>query len=304
MAIKDLTGQQFGQLTILKRDIKRKDRAYWICECSCGKQISVAGTKLRQGQQSCGCLKSAQLANQRFGRLVAIKPTQERSSNGSIMWECKCDCGNIVKVRANHLTSGKTKSCGCLKAEQNLINISQKTEDITNQQYGKLIVLEQDIIRSKQFLHTYWVCKCECGNLVSVRADHLKNQAIISCGCGKQSAGEIIIEQLLKDNNLTYQKEYSFKDLKLTYPLRFDFALFEKNTKNLVCLIEFDGMQHFIETNYYFKSTLTEIQQRDKLKNKYCLEHNIPLFRVPYKQLSKIHSITDILNNNNLLKEK
>ena len=41
MALIDLTGQKFGRLTVLYRDLKaeslRKDRhAIWKCECECG----------------------------------------------------------------------------------------------------------------------------------------------------------------------------------------------------------------------------------------------------------------------------
>lgn len=31
------------------------------------------------------------------------------------MWLCECQCGNEVIVRHNNLTSGNTRSCGCLK---------------------------------------------------------------------------------------------------------------------------------------------------------------------------------------------
>lgn len=34
-----------------------------------------------------------------------------------MLWFCKCDCGNNNIISANKLTSGKTKSCGCLKKE-------------------------------------------------------------------------------------------------------------------------------------------------------------------------------------------
>ena len=33
------------------------------------------------------------------------------------MWSCRCDCGKKVKVKAFHLKSGHTKSCGCLRKE-------------------------------------------------------------------------------------------------------------------------------------------------------------------------------------------
>jgi hypothetical protein len=49
---------------------------------------------------------------QRFGRLVAIK--QDSKYRGSVMWLCRCDCGNMVTVRGFSLRGGYTKSCGCL----------------------------------------------------------------------------------------------------------------------------------------------------------------------------------------------
>jgi 5-methylcytosine-specific restriction endonuclease McrA len=52
------------------------------------------------------------LTGQRFFRLIAMTPTEERS-HGNVVWECRCDCGSVVKVTANHLKKGDTKSCGC-----------------------------------------------------------------------------------------------------------------------------------------------------------------------------------------------
>lgn len=58
--------------------------------------------------------KIKDLTNQRFGRLVAKRPTKKRRS-GSVVWECECDCGNSKKVSTCHLSSGSTRSCGCLQ---------------------------------------------------------------------------------------------------------------------------------------------------------------------------------------------
>ena len=56
----DLTGQQFGELTVLGRDTSRKGNdTYWLCKCSCGKETSVARKHLINGDiKSCGHLKS------------------------------------------------------------------------------------------------------------------------------------------------------------------------------------------------------------------------------------------------------
>ena len=56
------------------------------------------------------------LTGQRFVRLVALRPTEERQ-NGGVVWLCLCDCGNICKIRSGHLRDGSTKSCGCLAVE-------------------------------------------------------------------------------------------------------------------------------------------------------------------------------------------
>lgn len=51
------------------------------------------------------------LTGKRFGRLTAIKPV-DISKNGTLVWECKCDCGNHVSVITSSLNYGNTKSCG------------------------------------------------------------------------------------------------------------------------------------------------------------------------------------------------
>ena len=55
--------------------------------------------------------------NQRFGRLVAIKPVGYTSSK-RIIWNCICDCGEYTDVASDKLISGHTQSCGCLKYER------------------------------------------------------------------------------------------------------------------------------------------------------------------------------------------
>lgn len=60
----------------------------------------------------------ADIAGQRFGRLVAIKPVST-DKYGQVEWFCQCDCGNGCVTIVNRLRKGKTRSCGCLKDEGN-----------------------------------------------------------------------------------------------------------------------------------------------------------------------------------------
>lgn len=61
---------------------------------------------------------TANLKGRRFGRLKVIHETEQRGVNGSIVWECRCKCGEIVHVLTANLTSGNTQSCGCLQLER------------------------------------------------------------------------------------------------------------------------------------------------------------------------------------------
>lgn len=57
--LKDMTGQKFGRLTVLRRAGNRTgNRAYWVCKCDCGELHEAPGYNLREGLcQSCGCLQ-------------------------------------------------------------------------------------------------------------------------------------------------------------------------------------------------------------------------------------------------------
>lgn len=87
------------------------------------------------------------LTGQRFGRLVAIKDAGY-VDHGHRVWECKCDCGNTVFVRAGSLKSGYTKYCGCLQASISRENLEKahkwsRTHDL--KEHTKLSALNDKI---------------------------------------------------------------------------------------------------------------------------------------------------------------
>lgn len=55
-----------------------------------------------------------------------------------------------------------------------------KLEDLTNKKFNKLTVISRDTSKKDR---PYWICKCDCGNTISVRADLLKSGNTKACGC-------------------------------------------------------------------------------------------------------------------------
>ena len=116
----DLTNKRFGKLIVLEPTEKRKSRSVvWKCLCDCGNICEKSAGELNSGfATSCGCSwrQPAVHAGDKFGRLKAVRPTEKRSAR-SVVWECMCDCGNMIEIRSTMLTSGHTTSCGCFKKE-------------------------------------------------------------------------------------------------------------------------------------------------------------------------------------------
>ena len=133
--------------------------------------------------------KTRDLRGQRFGRLVAINPTNERDSSGNILWECQCDCGNVSLIAARNLLRGNTNSCGCYRLDQ----IKRKSDkvtvrkDLTGKVFGRLTVIEQvdDYVKPSGKREAMWKCQCSCDNNTIVYAiqSNLKVGHTTSCGC-------------------------------------------------------------------------------------------------------------------------
>lgn len=293
----DLTGQRFGKLVVIERDFERQKElkshsVYWRCQCDCGNQKSVQGSALKTGHvRSCGCLRrdlEKDLTGKRFGKLIVLEKAEGYAKEHGLAnknhWKCQCDCGNIIYPTTGNLTSGNVLSCGCSRKGPKPALI----KDLTNQRFGKLIALYPTEKRSHN--NVIWHCKCDCGRECEVRSSCLQDGTTSSCGC-ITSVGELNIRKLLTDNNIEFQTEKTFsnfiyKDTK-RHP-KYDFYLPDFNR-----LIEFDGSQHYKPSGnsniYWFtQEKVNEIQQKDKIKNKYALNNGYDLVRIPYWERDKI----------------
>ena len=226
--------------------------------------------------------KSENLVGQVFHRLTVISKDVEASKkHGRSYWLCQCECGKQKVIAGLSLKNGATKSCGCLRNER-VFNAVAKNE--IGNHYGKLTVLSMDEERDP-FGRIKWLCQCECGNIKSISGSDLRSGNTQSCGCiSRISRGEQKIIDILEQFNVSYIREY--KPVNLGHK-RFDFAILNNNNE-VIRLIEFDGEQHYKESNWE-REKLNRTQESDKIKNDYALSLSIPLVRIPYWELENLN---------------
>ena len=229
-------------------------------------------------------MKKLNLKGKIFGELQAIDEDTSINKKGSY-WICKCSCGKISTIRGTSITSSNTKSCGCLQ-KMALKKIQENNrKDISGQRFGKLVTTKEFIIKDKT---TFWKCNCDCGNTTFVRIDSLTSGNTNSCGCLK-SKGEMLIAEILQKLHLEYKQQYSFIDLinNKNNKLYFDFAIIKD--EKIICLIEFQGIQHYQSQPLFGgEERFIQQQENDKIKEDYCNLHNIQLIKFSYKELKNI----------------
>ena len=172
-------GKRYGKLVAVQpTGRKRGANSIWEFKCDCG-NIVERSTQHLTDKASCGCAVRRDITGQRFGRLTAIRFVGKNNNSKENLWLCRCDCGNEVEVTLGRLSSGNTKSCGCLKKEFAKQN-NYKYENLVGKRFGILTVTEE-LGSGKQGVK--WLCKCDCGNEITASTGDLTSGKRRSCGC-------------------------------------------------------------------------------------------------------------------------
>jgi very-short-patch-repair endonuclease len=117
---------------------------------------------------------------------------------------------------------------------------------------------------------------------------HLRGNGCQKC---KTPNGEIKIGNLLKNKDIKYKTQVIFDGCKYKRNLPFDFYLYEKN----IC-IEYDGKQHYSPIDYFGgQESFNRQVIKDKIKDIYCIDNNIRLFRIRYDENIE-EKLSNILN--------
>lgn len=198
-----------------------------------------------------------------------------RSTKKEKYWKYECpECGAIKSARSSKVGT-VCKSCASKENRSKRIS-SCVIDDLTGKEFGYWKVI------SKADKSNFWHCKCKiCGTERDVFRGSLTSGDSKSCGCIK-SWGETQLVYLLEQENMSYKREVTFPDLLGTKggKLRFDFGIYQEDV--LLCLIEYDGRQHFTYDKNWNQTAeeFNQLQVHDKIKDEYCKEHNIPLYRL------------------------
>lgn len=271
-----MPGYRFGHFTVVEATDERKGTSIvWRCRCDCGNEVLLKTTNIRlQTNTDCGCRtkftgRAKDLTGQRFGKLVVLSATDRQMDSGSIVWHCKCDCGNEADISARRLTRGKVRSCGCLS--------NPPVKDYIGKRFGRLTVIEYMGKMNKNSSLKYWKCRCDCGNEVIVGQTELQSGESQSCGCYQK---ERLLEslQLIEGTSVTILK-YTKDHLKASNKSGYTGVFYDKRTGKWIAKINFKKKSYWLG-RYDDKEDAIKARQRGEEMRDRFLEWYYAEFKI------------------------
>lgn len=259
---------------------------------TCGYEWNTLGKNLLLGRA--GCKKCSNLnqtkSNDKFKEQFITNYgdryellTNYINANTKVKVRCK-ECNNEWESKPYHLSHTK---CECPKCSHIKIGLEQRKTheqfiwDVYKKHNDRYEIL--DIYTNAK---TKLEVKCNrCENRWKIAPYSLLQG--VGCPICKQSKGEEIIETFLKENQISFIRQYTFPDCKNKYILHFDFYLPNHN----IC-IEYDGIQHYkILEHFGGIERFEHLKLCDGIKNNYCKKNKIKLLRIPYHRFKNIRKI-------------
>ncbi len=189
-------------------------------------------------------------------------------------------CQNTYEVRWNSFQQGaRCPKCFGLKK-------------LSNEEIDKVMfeLVGSEYIRIGRYLNAKTKISIKhnvCGYIYDVKWNDFHQGS--RCPKCNESKGEKKISDILNSLGIKYTSQKRFPECKYKNTLSFDFYVSNKKSK---LLIEFDGKQHFESVDIFGGDNgLRVTQLRDKIKNNFAKEKDIPLLRIPYTEKDNIESI-------------
>lgn len=183
---KDETGNRYGKITVLSKADYDKKGTFWNVKCDCGNEWIINRKKLWKGQVSCaecshkraGTKNKNYIVGNYYGylKVVSDEGYADPVKGYCHRYKCVCDCGKLVTVAGTLLTSGKTKSCGCMKGD--IAWAASHKNDLCKigARLGTFTILKEDDNIPNKF-H----CRCICGQVRVFQREDINSGKIPLC---------------------------------------------------------------------------------------------------------------------------
>lgn len=183
-------------------------------------------------------------------------------------------CGEEFDVRPHNFLSGtRCPKCNGGVRKKTTNYYKKELFDLVGKEYAFL-----DLYKGNKKKHKYM--HTQCGETFFTTPDSFRQQNVRCPVCRRNSLGEEKIKKFLTENNILFQQQKTFENLKHKRLLRFDFYLPALN----IC-IEYDGRQHFEPVDVFGGKEEFELTKiRDLLKEEFCKKAKIKLIRISYKE--------------------
>lgn len=241
---------------------------------------------------------------EKFNHLTVIERSGSHTTpSGAVfsVWKCKCDCGNMVDVLGSSLTSGHTKSCGCLQTKP-----KKDDKSMLNRRFGRLTVISRAPSHRLPSGSVYdmWNCVCDCGNKTVSFGRNLRDGRTVSCGCYRVERqaesksvpkAEIWAKHYFDEHDIEFEYQKTFAGLVGARGglVSYDFYLPSWNV-----VLELNGLQHYVAVDWFGgDETLNRQKFNDAVKKDYAEKHGLQYCVIDTDHISHddlIHSLDDL----------
>lgn len=247
---------------------------HYLCICPiCGNTFEIEAARIGITKTCRLCVHQRNVKDirgERYGRLVVVRYLGRK--NKQSIWECKCDCGEIISVTSSHLRQGNTKSCGCFKKEVGLSGGSLR----------KSASIELGVVHKHPLYNIWRSMKARCYKPYSSRYSHYGGRGIKVC---ERWLGDCGFEHFIEDMGCRPSTRHTIDRINLDgdySPKNCRWATYTEQNRNRTntLFVVFDNK----------KFSVPEICEKFKLS-----------YRKVYQQLRRGQDIETIIKNNNRL---
>lgn len=252
----------------------------------CGRDVAVYKknkTTLKDRQES--LYKKALIVAEEKGYILLSNESDIINNQSYIIYVCPKH--GIHRMRISNFINGKMCPDCAKENQRNLFRLSPDEVENRINDCGSKLLNKQEYKNQTEKNLLIECLECRTPFITSLRNFEQHGGQLCPNCSNSVSIGEKRIRIYLEDNNIKFEPQKWFSDCRDKKPLPFDFYLPDFNM-----VIEFDGRQHFGETNY-FTYSFEEIKRHDEIKNLYCKNKNIKIVRIPYWNINNIKKILD-----------